>query len=104
MNKSFILKKKIYLFFSLLISFLIFLYLFYFLINGERGLISYYKIKNQHQSYLSTYEKSEKLNKFYSEKINRLKPNSIDLDYLDEMLRKKTGFIDDNEVIIVFDQ
>ena len=47
MNKSLALKNKLYLFFSLLISFFIFLYLFYFLINGERGIISYYKIKNQ---------------------------------------------------------
>ena len=47
MNKSLALKNKLYLFFSLLISFFIFLYLFYFLINGDRGIISYYKIKNK---------------------------------------------------------
>ena len=51
MNKSLALKNKLYLFLSLFFSFSIFLYLVYFLINGERGVISYKKIKNQKIDY-----------------------------------------------------
>ena len=51
MNKSLALKNKLYLFSSLVIVFLIFLYLIYFLINPEKGIISYYKLKNQQLIY-----------------------------------------------------
>ena len=50
MNKSLAIKNRFYLFISLVLSFFFFLYLLYVLINGERGLISYYekqKIKEQ---------------------------------------------------------
>ena len=103
MNKSLALKNKLYLFFSLLISFFIFLYLFYFLINGERGIISYYKIKNQniqHQSLLSDLQKK---NSFLNDRIKRLQINTIDLDFLDEQIRQKTGYVSENEVLIVFE-
>ena len=47
MNKSLALKNKLYLFLSLVFVFLIFLYLIYFLIDPEKGIISYYKLKNK---------------------------------------------------------
>ena len=103
MNRSFALKKKIYLFFLLLISFFIFVYLFYFLVNGERGVISYYKIKNtnlEHQIVLSDLVKK---NSILSDKIQRLQTNTIDLDFLDEKIREKTGYINQNEFLITFD-
>ena len=53
MNKSLALKNKLYLFLSLVIVFLIFLYLIYFLIDPEKGIISYYKLKNQQLIYLT---------------------------------------------------
>ena len=37
------------------------------------------------------------------DKIKRLQPNTLDLDYLEEKLRKNTGFSKDNEIIILFD-
>ena len=51
MNKSLALKNKLYLFFSLVFVFLIFLYLIYFLIDPEKGIISYYKLKNKQLIY-----------------------------------------------------
>ena len=50
MNRSLALKNKLSLYFLFIISFFIIIYLFYFLINGDRGVISYYKIKNQNIS------------------------------------------------------
>ena len=43
-------------------------------------------------------------NRYYLDKTKRLKPNSIDLDYLDEQARKKLGLIDKNEIVIILDK
>jgi len=100
MNKSLALKNKLYLFFSLLISFFIFLYLFYFL---ERGITSYYKIKNQNTQYHLILSSLQKKNSFLTDRIKRLQTNTIDLDFLDEQIRKKTGYISENEALIIFE-
>ena len=104
MNKSLALKNKLYLFLSLVFSFLFFLYLLYFLINGERGIISYYKIKNQQNKYQLQLNAMNQQNDSFIDSILRLKPNTIDLDYLDEQLRNKTGFVLENEIIIIIDE
>ena len=101
MNKSLAFKNKLYLFFSLLISFFIFLYLGYFLING---ILSFYKIKNNQLVFQNRLLKLEKQNKFFTDRVRRLQPNTIDLDYLDEQIRGITGFMDKNEITIIFDQ
>ena len=103
MNKSLVLKNKLYLFFLLIISLFIFVYLFYFLINGERGIISYYKVKNQQTSYNLLLHELKDKNDQLIDKINRLQTNSVDLDFLDEKIREKTGFVDNNELLILFD-
>jgi cell division protein FtsB len=104
MNKSLALKNKLYLFFSLLISFFIFLYLFYFLINGDRGIISYYNIKNQNTQHHFVLRELQKKNSFLTDRIKRLQTNTIDLDFLDEQIRQKTGYVSENEALIIFDQ
>ena len=103
MNKSLVLKNKLYLFFLLIISLFILVYLFYFLINGERGVISYYKLKSQNSDYRMTLSNLVEKNLILSDRINRLQTNTIDLDFLDEKIREKTGFIGVNEVLISFD-
>ena len=90
MNKSLALKKKFYLFFSLVFSFLLFIYLIFFLINGPRGLISYIKLKNElknNEMYLA--ELKEK-NDFFIDRIERLNINTLDLYFLDEKIMKNT--------------
>mgnify|MGYP001489210172 CR=1 FL=1 len=104
MNKSLVLKNKFYLFVSLVFSFFVFLYLVFILINGERGIISYYKIKYQQNNLSSQITELNQDNDFFVDKINKLQPNTIDLDYLDELLREKTGFIDKNEIVILSNQ
>ena len=91
MNKSLALKNKLYLFFLLLITFFIFIYLFYFLINGERGVISFYKIKNQNSEYQYTISNLERQNLILTDRIKRLQINTLDLDFLEEKIREKTG-------------
>jgi len=103
MNKSLVLKNKLSLYFLFLISFFILLYLLYFLINGERGAVSFYKIKNQNSSYKIVLKDLFIENNFLMDKITRLQSNTVDLDFLDEKIREKTGFVDNNELLILFD-
>ena len=103
MNKSLVYKNKFYLFFSFLFAFFLFLYLIYFLINGPRSIFSYFKLKNLNISYSEQLNNLNEQNNFFIDRIKRLQPNTLDLDYLEEKLRKNTGFSKDNEIIVVFD-
>ena len=103
MNKSLALKNKLYLFSSLVIFFLIFLYLIYFLIDPEKGIVSYYKLKNQQLIYKTQVNELKMKNDLFVDRIARLQPNTIDLDYLEEQLRLKTGYIAENELLITIE-
>ena len=104
MNKSIILKKKIYLFSFLVFSFVLFLYLFYFLVDEERGIFYYYKLKNKSFLYDEELKSLNKINKELEDKISRLSPQNLDLDFLDEQIRIKTGSTSKNELVIILDK
>ena len=99
MNKSLALKNKLYLFFLLLVSLLIFIYLIYFL---NRGIISFFKISKENSIYKNELISLNKKNKYLEGRIKRLKTNSLDLDFLDEKIREKTGYIYEDEIVIIF--
>ena len=103
MNKSLVLKNKFYFYLSFLFTFFIFVYLLYFLINGERGLLNYLNLKNLNSQYNEQYMSLNMENEFYLDRIKRLQPNTIDLDYLDEIFRKVTGFTSENETVIIIE-
>ena len=100
MNKSFALKNRIYRFCFLLFSFFLFLYLFNFLINAERGILAYYKIIKKHSFLNGELNILINKNKALEDKISRLSPNTLDLDYLDEQLRINTGKTSKDELTI----
>tara|TARA_B100001540_G_C15522899_1_gene513314 strand:+ start:204 stop:515 length:312 start_codon:yes stop_codon:yes gene_type:complete len=102
MNKSLALKNKLYLFFLLLVSLFIFIYLIYFLVNGNRGIISFFKISKENSIYKNQLISLNKKNKYLEGRIKRLKTNSLDLDFLDEKIREKTGYIYEDEIVIIF--
>ena len=102
MNKSLALKNKIFLFFLLLTFLFIFIYSIYFLVNGQRGIITFYKLVNQNSDYQIILSNLEKENMILSDKIKRLQTNTLDLDFLEEKIREKTGFLQNNEISINF--
>ena len=104
MNKSVILKNKIILYLSFLITFFIFIYSAYFLIYGPRGLLQYFYLTKQSQEYIKTFANLTSENEYYNDRIKRLQPNTLDLDFLDEKVRKKLGFVDKNEIVIILDK
>ena len=81
-----------------LISILLFFYVILNLLDGERGLISFYEKQNIKKNLIQ--EKQilvEKL--FFVEKKNSLLTDSIDLDYLETLYRKKFMVGKSNEKI-----
>ena len=104
MNKSVVLKNRIILYFSFLITFFIFLYLVYFLVYGQRGLLQYFYLSKQNQEYKETLAQLTSENQYISNRIKKLQPNTVDLDFLDEQVRKKLGLIDKNEIVIILDE
>ena len=104
MNKSVILKNKIILYLSFLITFFIFIYLIYFLINGQRGLLKYFYLTKQAELFNQTLANLKEQNAYYIDRTKRLQSNTVDLDYLDEQARKKLGLIDKNEIVIILNK
>ena len=104
MNKSVVLKNRIILYFSFLITFFIFLYLVYFLVYGQRGLLQYFYLSKQNQEYNETLARLTLENQYLDNQIKKLQPNTVDLDFLDEQVRKKLGVIDKNEIVIILDE
>ena len=104
MNKSVVLKNRIIIYFSFLITFFIFLYLVYFLVYGQRGLLQYFYLSKQNQEYNETLAQLSSENQYMSNRIEKLQPNTVDLDFLDEQVRKKLGLIDKNEIVIILDK
>ena len=88
-----IIKKK----FALIFTFL-FLYLFINLLEGERGLISYYEKQKKIKKLIIKKELLvSKLS--HVEKLNNLLTDDIDIDYLETLYRKKFMVGKKNEII-----
>ena len=104
MNKSVVLKNRIILYFSFLITFFIFLYLVYFLVYGQRGLLQYFYLSKQNHEYNETLARLTLENQYLDNQIKKLQPNTVDLDFLDEQVRKKLGLIDKNEIVIILNE
>ena len=71
-----------------LISISLFLYVMFNLLDGERGLISYYE-KQKIKTQLIQEKKSHVTQLTFVEKKNSLLTDTIDLDYLETIYRKK---------------
>ena len=83
-----------------LISTALFLYFFFNLFDGERGLISYFEKKNVLKE-LET-EKLSIINKIENlEFKNSLLTNNLDLDYIEILIREKFLFGKDGEKIYI---
>tara|TARA_B100000405_G_scaffold279291_1_gene222544 strand:+ start:380 stop:682 length:303 start_codon:yes stop_codon:yes gene_type:complete len=84
----------------LLISTILFLYFFFNLLGGERGLVSYFEKKN-----VLNHLKNEKIN--LSNNINELETKNLlltvnlDLDYIETLIRQKFLFGKKGEKIYI---
>ena len=84
----------------ILISTILFLYFFFNLFDGERGLISYFDKKNILKELKN--EKIEVTNKINELEIkNSLLTDNLDLDYIETLIRQKFLFGKDGEKIFL---
>ena len=84
----------------LLISTFLFLYFFFNLLDGERGLISYFEKKKTFNQL--TQEKNLLINKTNDlEFKNSLLTDNLDLDYIEILIREKFIYSKENEKIYV---
>ena len=81
-----------------LISIFLFLYVIFNLLDGERGLISYYE-KQKMKEQLIEEKKALSIKLTKVEKKNMLLADKIDLDYLEMLYREKFMFGKPNEYI-----
>ena len=81
-----------------LISIFLFLYVIFNLLDGERGLISYYE-KQKMKAQLIEEKKALSIKLAKVEKKNMLLANKIDLDYLEMLYREKFMLGKPNEYI-----
>jgi cell division protein FtsB len=76
------------------------IYFVYHIFNGKYGIYSYIELKKQ------LYTKGEELkeinakNKIMESKIKNLKQNNLDIDLLEEELKRKLNFSFKDEIII----
>ena len=84
----------------LLISTILFLYFFFNLLGGERGLVSYFEKKNiLNQLKNEKMKLSNKINKL--EAKNLLLTDNLDLDYIETLIRQKFLFGKKGEKIYI---
>jgi len=84
----------------ILISTILFFYFFFNLLDGERGLISYFDKKNILKELKN--EKIEVTNKINELEIkNSLLTDNLDLDYIETLIRQKFLFGKDGEKIFL---
>ena len=89
-------------YFVLIITFL-FLYFFFNLLDGERGLISYFE-KKDILSHLKN-QKMELTNKIEDlEFKNSLLSENLDLDYIETLIRQKFLFSKEGEKVYIIKQ
>ena len=81
-----------------LITVFLFLYVLINLLDGERGLISYYE-KQKNKEQLIEEKKSLSIKLSLVEKKNMLLTDKMDLDYLEILYRQKFMFGKSNEYI-----
>ena len=84
----------------IIISTFLFLYFFFNLLDGERGLISYFEKKKIIEDQINL--KNELVNKIEDlEFKNSLLTDNFDLDYIEILIRKKFLFVKEGENLYI---
>ncbi len=82
---------------------LIFGYLGWHLVNGSNGILSYMKEKSRVEQVDFKLQIIEENRNQLKNKVERLYPQSLDADLLDEQYRRATGKVKSNELIYFYD-
>lgn len=84
---------------SLLVS--LCFYFGYHLFDGERGLISFWKLQDSQIELHTELTRLQAVRLDMQDLVAKLNSNSIDGDYLDELARANLGYVAKNDLIIL---
>jgi cell division protein FtsB len=87
---------------ALTINGLIILLLTYFIFHalyGDRGILAYFKLNQKIEKSLAELESARLERLEFEHKVNLLRPQSLDIDALDELARKTLGVSNPNEQV-----
>lgn len=84
---------------SLLVS--LCFYFGYHLFDGERGLISFWKLQDNQIEMHHELVRLQTVRKDMQKTVLKLSGRSVDGDYLDELVRKQLGYVGENDLIIL---
>ena len=79
--------------------FILFFYFLYNILSGDRGIIALFKLSERHKALQEEVVILEEEKKILQGKVNRMKPESLDLDLLEA--RKNLGYAKKNETIYI---
>ncbi len=85
----------------ILLFFILIYYFIYNIISGDRGILSLFKLTEQHKIIRDEVGILEEERRILQSKVNRMKPESLDLDLLEEQARRNLGYAQKNETIYV---
>ena len=80
--------------------FLLILVLIYFMTIDKKSIISYFQVKKVLVEKINELKSLKDQGELLKSKINKLKDDSLDLDYLDEVARDKHNLSKPDEIII----
>jgi cell division protein FtsB len=78
-------------------------YLMYHLILGERGIFAKWQLKQDHQVVQQKLEDVQAARIALEHKVQSLRPETLDLDLIEEQVRKNTNLGRAEDVIILLD-
>jgi len=69
--------------------------------GGDRGILSLFKLTKKYASLEREVSALDSERKSLQSKVNRMKPESLDLDLLEEQVKENLGYAKGNETIYV---
>lgn len=95
-------RRFFYKFGPVLLGVSILMYFAYHGLSGDRGILSYWSIKNKLENKQFEFHTIHRQRLGLEEKVQRLNPNSIDLDFVEERVMKVLNFFHKDHVVVIY--
>lgn len=82
-----------------IVFFVVFIFFFFHLISGERGLISYSQTKQELSKSKARLTKVTAERKVLQNKVKNITDEHLDLDLLEEIAKSQLGYTGKNEIV-----
>ena len=74
-------------------------YLVYQMMSGDRGFLALFKLSEKHRVLEKNINNLDDQKQSFEKKVYMLKPESLNLDLLDEQVRRRLGYSKDGETV-----